>query len=108
MLIRTILVVLLTHAFMVVVADGVAAPTAPDMLKTSAPAIRTVIGFRNLPIEAGINDIESSHAWTRLGIVETKEESYASHRAVAWCIGTTGQMAYVLEYVRLSARGARG
>jgi hypothetical protein len=58
MLSRTTLVLLVTHALMTLFADGVAAPTAPDMVNTSAPAISTVIGFRMRPIELGIDDID--------------------------------------------------
>jgi hypothetical protein len=59
MLSRTTLVLLVTHALMMLpLADGVEAPTAPDMVNTSAPAISTVIGFRKRPIESGIDDID--------------------------------------------------
>ena len=58
MLSRATLVLFVTHALMTLLADGVAAPTAPDMLNTSAPAISRVIGFRNRPIEWEYGDID--------------------------------------------------
>jgi hypothetical protein len=54
---RTILVVLLTQPLMTLDALGVDAPTAPDMLKTSAPAISRVAGFRTRRIELGSDDM---------------------------------------------------
>src|SRR5258708_31761196 len=60
MLSRTTVVLLVTHALMMPPPlDGVAAPTAPDMVSTNAPAISTVIGFRKRPIESGRDDIDA-------------------------------------------------
>jgi hypothetical protein len=52
MVMRVIFVVLSVHA-LIRVAPGVAAPTAPDMLMTSAPAASSVNGLRSRPIEIG-------------------------------------------------------
>jgi len=55
---RVTLVVRLMHD-LIRPSDGVAAPTAPDMLSASAPAARMTIGFRKRPTECAIGDIDA-------------------------------------------------
>ena len=53
MLIRTVFVVLSTHALIVLLV-GVVAPTAPTTLNAMAPAMTKTIGLRKRVIERGI------------------------------------------------------
>src|SRR6187200_39712 len=105
MLKRTILVVLLTQPLITLDAVGVEAPTAPDMLNTSAPAISKVAGFRIRLIVVGSDDIYTLACGDPPRNKPRRlKKSCASHRAAARCIAATGRMGYGQQYVRMRGR----
>src|SRR6478752_4030579 len=76
---RVTFVVLLMHD-LIRPSDGVAAPTAPDMLSASAPAAMMTIGFRNRPTLFAIDDIGALKCMDPSRNKETMKKSCASHR----------------------------
>src|SRR6476620_583426 len=104
MLRRTTLVVLLTQPLMTFDAVGVEAPTAPDMLRTSAPAISRVAGFRTRRIELGNDDIYVLSCVDPPRNSRADEEVLSGHGAVARCMPATGRMGHERQYVRVRSR----
>src|SRR3954466_16157847 len=104
---RVTLVVLLTHA-LIRPLEGVAAPTAPDMLSRSAPAMRTIPGFRSRLTEFALDDIDALSCVDPSQKSETMKESCAWHRRWERCIAATGQSAQGRPYHRLSGRPVPG
>src|SRR6478609_3253147 len=103
---RTTRVVLLTQPLSTPGVVGVAAPTTPEMLKTSAPAISRVAGFRIRLIVVGSDDIYTLACGDPpRNKAEAMKESYAAHRAVARWMATTGQSDYAGPYVRVFCGG---
>jgi hypothetical protein len=84
------LVVLLTQA-LIRPFVGVAAPTAPDMLNRSAPAMRTIAGLRKRPTDFGLDDIDALSCMDPSQNNRDDEEVLCEASWVARCVAATGQ-----------------